>query len=54
MPIGKDELIVTAICLQADYVMLKRQIKGLRHILKDAEQRANDEQLTDARTRLCV
>lgn len=41
MPIGKDELIVTAICLQADYVMLKRQIKGLRHILKDAEQRAN-------------
>ena len=41
VPVGKDELIVAAICLQADYVALQRQIKNLRTILKDAEQRAN-------------
>lgn len=39
--VGKDELIVAAICLQADYIALKRQIANLRSILKEAEQRAN-------------
>lgn len=39
--VGKDELIVAAICLQEDYITLKRQMVNLRAILKEAEQRAN-------------
>lgn len=41
VPVGKDEVIVTAVCLQADYVAVKRQMSNLRLILKEAEQRAN-------------
>lgn len=39
--VGKDEQVVSAICLQADYIALKRQNINLRGILKEAEQRAN-------------
>lgn len=38
---GDDKLIVTAICLQADYARAKRQTTHLKGILKEAEQRAN-------------
>lgn len=41
VPVGKDDVIVTAVCLQADYVAVKRQMSNLRMILKEAEQRAN-------------
>lgn len=41
VPVGKDDVIVTAVCLQADYVAIKRQMSNLRMILKEAEQRAN-------------
>lgn len=38
---GDDKLIVSAICLQTDYVRAKRQTAHLKAILKEAEQRAN-------------
>lgn len=41
VPVGKDDVIITAVCLQADYVAAKRQTAHLRAILKEAEQRAN-------------
>ncbi|MDO5651556.1 MAG: EAL domain-containing protein [Moraxella sp.] len=39
--VGQDEMIVMSICLQASYAVARRKIKGLKTILKDAEQRAN-------------
>lgn len=41
LPVGKDDVLVMAICLQADYIARKRQMANLRQILKEAEQRAN-------------
>lgn len=41
IPIGEDGMLVMAICLQKQYVKAKRQLQGLRMILKESEQRAN-------------
>lgn len=41
LPVGKDDVLVMAICLQADYIARKRQMANLRLVLKEAEQRAN-------------
>ncbi len=38
---GEDKLIISAICLQADYIHAKRQTAHLKAILKEAEQRAS-------------
>lgn len=41
MPVGQDETLVMAICLQQQYIQCKRQAHHLRAILKESEQRAN-------------
>lgn len=41
LTVGQDALLVMAICLQAEYSCSQRQMKHLRHIIKEAELRAD-------------
>lgn len=41
LSVGQEPLVVMAICLLAAYSQSKRQTQNLKHILKEAEQRAN-------------